>query len=116
MVPSTHALFETFSPIFIVDGYIRYRQKRIHPDAEPESLVAVLSTDRRVLGEWPLREWPKSIGDRYEWPVLVEFSQYGGIHRIDGRPTGVLPTEISPFGIGVAADDKRRGGGGVFRA
>jgi hypothetical protein len=105
IVPSAHAVLETFSPIYTVDGYIRYRALRKAP---PEYYVAVLSADRQTLGEWPLRAWPPSIGQRELWPVLVEFSRYGGIHKIDGRSTGVLPAEISPFGVGVAQDSERR--------
>jgi hypothetical protein len=99
--PSTRAVLETFRPIYTVDGYIRYR---IAKSGEPEYYVAALSADREALGEWPLREWPKSIGERDVWPVLVEFSRYGGVHKIDGRPTGVLPAKIAPFGIGIARD------------
>ena len=105
IVPSGHALLETFAPIYTVDGYIRYRTSRT---AQPEYYVAVLSADQRTLGEWPLSEWPPSIGRRELWPVLVEFSRYGGIHKIDGRPTGVLPSEIAPLGVGVAQDTERR--------
>jgi hypothetical protein len=105
IVPSTRAVFETFEPIYVVDGYVRYRAAE---DTPPQYYVAVLSADRRVLGEWPLREWPVSIGRRTLWPVLVEFSRYGGIHKIDGRSTGVLPADIAPFGIGVAQNDARR--------
>lgn len=105
MVPSTHAVLETFSPIYTVDGYIRYRATY---QPQPLYYVAVLSADRETLGEWPLREWPKSIGDRDLWPVLVEFSRYGGIHKIDGRPTGVLPARIASFGVGIARGDADR--------
>jgi hypothetical protein len=104
-MPSARALLETFAPIYTVDGYIRYRTAH---QAEPEYYVAVLSADREMLGEWPLREWPRSIRQRELWPALVEFSRYGGIHKIDGRPTGVLPAEIAPFGVGVARDAERR--------
>jgi hypothetical protein len=104
MVPAVRALFETFAPIYVVDGYIRYRTS---PKA-PEYFVAVLSADGKTLGEWPLHEWPRSIGKRELWPVLVEFSRYGGVHKIDGRPTGVLPAEIAPFGVGIARDAERR--------
>jgi hypothetical protein len=104
IAPSAHAVLETFAPIYTVDGYIRYRTSQ---KAQPEYYVAVLSADRQVLGEWPLREWPPSIGKRELWPALVEFSRYGGIHKIDGRPTGVLPAEIAPFGVGVARDAER---------
>jgi hypothetical protein len=105
IVPSAHAVLETFSPIYTVDGYIRYRNAQKNP---PEYFVAVLDADRRTLAEWTLREWPSKIGQRELWPVLVEFSRYGGIHKIDGRPTGVLPAEISPFGIGIARGDDER--------
>ena len=108
MVPCTRAIFETFGPIYVVDGYIRYRQERCANTPEPQYFVAVLNAGREQLGEWQLREWPKSIGERELWPVLVEFSPYGGIHKIDGRSTGVLPEEISPFGIGIARDDDLR--------
>ena len=84
--PSAHAVLETFGPIYTVDGYIRYRTS---PTAQ--GYVAVLSHDRQVLGEWPLRELPSWSGKRELWPALVEFSRNGGIHKIDGRPTGVLP-------------------------
>lgn len=101
IAPSAHAVLETFSPIYTVDGYVRYRATETSP---PQYYVAVLDANRMVLGEWPLRQWPSSIGQRLMWPVLVEFSLYGGIHKIDGRPTGVLPAKISPFGVGVARD------------
>lgn len=104
IVPSAHAVCETFAPIYTVDGYVRYRASQ---EGQPEYFVAVLNADGEMLGEWPLREWPRSIAQRQLWPVLVEFSRYGGIHKIDGRPTGVLPTEIAPFGVGIARDDVR---------
>lgn len=105
IAPSARALFETFRPIYTVDGYIRYR---ISKDGEPVYYVAALDSDHMILGEWPLGEWPASIKERQLWPVVVEFSPYGGIHKIDGHPTGVLPTEIAPFGVGVADDERRR--------
>jgi hypothetical protein len=104
IAPSARALFETFRPIYTVDGYIRYR---ISKDGEPVYYVAALDSEHMILGEWPLVEWPQSIRERQLWPVVVEFSPYGGIHKIDGQPTGVLPAEISPFGVGIANDDWR---------
>ncbi len=106
IVPSAHAVIETFAPIYTVDGYIQYRET--HREHQPAYFVAVLSADRQTLGEWPLRVWPPAIGQRDLWPVLVEFSRHGGIHKIDGRPTGVLPAEIAPFGVGIARDDVRQ--------
>jgi hypothetical protein len=94
-------------PIYVVDGYVRYR--RDDRSGLPSYHVAVLDATREVLGEWPLRDWPASIGDRDLWPVMVEFSEFGGIHKIDGRATGVLPAEIPAFGVGIAADARRRG-------
>ena len=46
-----------------------------------------------TLGDVPLRSMTI--------PALSEFSEYGGIHRIDGRPTGVLPDRIARFGVGI---------------
>lgn len=108
IVPSARALLETFKPIYTVDGYVRYR---IDEDGQPVYYVAALDADQTALGEWPLGEWPHSIGERHTWPVVVEFSPYGGIHKIDGHPTGVLPTEIAPFGIGIANEERRRSSG-----
>lgn len=106
--PSARALYETFKPIYTVDGYIRYRTSK---DGQPVYYVAALDADQLSLGEWPLSEWPRSIGERHTWPVVVEFSPYGGIHKIDGRPTGVLPTEIAPFGVGMASEERRKSRG-----
>jgi len=105
MVPCSRALLETFAPIYTIDGYVSYRATR---DRRPEYSVAVLSADGEILGEWPLREWPRSIGTRDVWPVMVEFSPYGGIHKIDGHSTGVLPDDIAALGVGVAARDRER--------
>lgn len=110
IVPSARALFETFAPIYTVDGYVRYR---ISGRGEPEFYVAALGAGRETLGEWPLHAWPHAIGSRDTWPVVVEFSRYGGIHKIDGRSTGVLPDEIAPFGVGIAAGE--RGGPAQLR-
>ena len=107
MIPSTRALLETRSPIYIVDGYIRYR--RDDSGTEAPYHVAVLDAEGRTLGEWPLREWPTSIGERDLWPAMVEFSEFGGVHRIDGHSTGVLPAEISPLGIGISQQAALRG-------
>jgi hypothetical protein len=104
IAPSARALYETFKPIYTVDGYIRYR---ISKDGEATYYVAALDADHMILGEWPLGEWPHSMSNHQTWPVVVEFSPYGGVHKIDGQPTGVLPTEISPFGIGIASEERR---------
>lgn len=108
MTPSTRALLETRSPILVVDGYVRYRREQPANGTPTQYHVAVLASDRKQLGEWELREWPESIGDQDTWPVIVEFTPYGGIHRIDGHSTGVLPTDIAPFGIGISARERAR--------
>jgi hypothetical protein len=92
------ALLQTFSPIFIVDGYLRYRKP--DRDTEPDSngYIAVLNEDRRTVAEWP------SVGDAPVQdsirPAMLEFSYYGGIHRIDGRSTGVVPEAMPTLGVG----------------
>ncbi len=54
------------------------------------------------LGEWPLGTRPRALDRRELWPALIEFCRYGGILRIDGRSTGVLPEHLPPLGIGAA--------------
>jgi hypothetical protein len=112
MVPPVRAVFETFAPIYTVDGYVRYRA--VH-NVPPEYYVAVLSAGGETLGEWPLDQWPSSIGQRHVWPVMIEFTRYGGIHKIDGHATGVLPAEIAQFGIGIAHGDVRHASHGTER-
>jgi hypothetical protein len=96
MVEPVRALLHTFSPIYVVDGYVRYRKSHPH-DRRALAYVAVLDETRRVLGEWPLDT--DRIPDHTR-PALIEFSSYGGVHRLDGKSTGVLPTELPPLGIG----------------
>ena len=98
LVAPLRALIQTFSPIYIVDGYIRYRKPDRHTDGNSNGYIAVLSEERRLVAEWPnLGDVPLVDGTR---PALVEFSFFGGIHRIDGRSTGVLPETMSPMGVG----------------
>ncbi len=35
-------------------------------------------------------------------PAHVEFSAYAGIHKIDGRSTGLLPDTLPTLAIGIA--------------
>jgi hypothetical protein len=99
MIEPVRALAQTFSPIYIVDGYVRYR--RAHPlDPKALAYVAVLDDKRRLLGEWPLEM--ELLHDRM-FPAMIEFSRYGGVHRIDGKATGVLPAELPPLGIGATS-------------
>ncbi len=101
MIEPSRALWSTFDPLLIVDGYVRYRSSPGEP-SEPNQngYVAVLSADGAVLGEW--RSYGKfPLPDRI-YPAHVEFSRYGGIHRIDGRATGVLPSALPALGIGAS--------------
>ena len=101
LVRPIRALMQTFSPIYIVDGYVRYRRPDRNTEADSNGYVAVLDDERRAVAEWPtLGEVP--IPDSVR-PAHVEFSRYGGIHRIDGRSTGVIPESMPALG-GIGAN------------
>ncbi len=110
LTPPLRALVESYGNIFNVDGYVRYRSQRRFEDEPPTYYVAVLDAERELLGEWPLRERPAALDRGDLWPAVVEFTPYGGIHRIDGRSTGVLPDEFPALGIGASG---MYAGGGV---
>jgi hypothetical protein len=98
MLAPVRALLHTLGPIYIVDGYVRYRGRDAASEDDSNGYIAVLTEDRRVACEWP------TLGDvelpQLTRPSLTEFSEYGGVHTIDGRPTGVLPGRIPTFGVG----------------
>lgn len=99
MLAPARALLQTVRPIYVVDGYIRYRGRDEHSDANTNGYVAVLTDDASIACEWPTLgqiELPRAV-----LPALCEFSEYGGVHSIDGRPTGVLPARIPTFGVGI---------------
>lgn len=98
LVPPVRALIATFSPIYIVDGYLRYRRPDRNTEADSNGYVAVLSEERRTICEWPC-VGATAIADNLR-PAMIEFSYYGGIHRIDGRSTGVVPESMPPVGVG----------------
>lgn len=99
LVAPLRALVQTFSPIFIVDGYVRYRKPDRDTQADSNGYVAVLNEERRTVAEWPsVGAVPMPDSTR---PALIEFSYYGGIHRIDGRSTGVMPESFAPAGVGI---------------
>lgn len=102
MLPVTRALIETFAPIWVIDGFVDYREYQ-EPHRDPAYFVAVLDEQRRQLAEWELDRRPSALDRGEPWPALVEFTRYGGILRIDGRSTGVLPDDIPALGIGAAA-------------
>jgi hypothetical protein len=100
MLAPTRALIQTFRPIFIVDGYVRYRAPDTDSPVDSNGYVAVLTEDGSIACEWAaVGEIPLRAATI---PALTEFSEYGGVHRIDGRSTGVLPDRIARFGVGIA--------------
>lgn len=95
------AYAQTYRPIYVVDGYVRYRPP--DEDSAPGECgyMAVLFEDESVACEW------RALGSkRYPArtiPAMVEFSTFGGVHTIDGKPTGLLPDgELPPLAIGIA--------------
>ena len=93
------ALASTFKPIYIVDGYVRYRRPDRESEADSNGYIAVLSADRTAIAEWPsLGRRPLADDTR---AALIEFSYYGGIHRVDGQSTGVMPERITLAGVGM---------------
>lgn len=98
LIEPMRALRETYKPIFIVDGYLRMRGRDDFSERGYNGYVAVLLEDQRVACEWPTKgngNLPAALR-----PALCEFSEYGGIHAVDGRPTGVLPNDFPVLGIG----------------
>ena len=101
------AYLQTFSPIYILDGYVQYREPDAKSREDACGYVAALFPDRSVAGEW---EW---LGKRHlpnrVIPAVVEFSRYAGIHKIDGRSTGLLPDDDLPLlAVGIATRHGRR--------
>jgi hypothetical protein len=99
MLAPARALAHTLRPIYVVDGYLRYRGRDDRSDEDCNGYVAVLTENGRVACEWP------TLGEvelpNHTRPALCEFSEYGGVHAVDGRRTGVLPDRIPTFGVGI---------------
>ena len=98
MLAPVRALLHSLGPIYIVDGYVRYRGRDNRSAEDSNGYIAVLTDQHVVACEWP------TLGDvelpDHTRPSLCEFSVYGGVHSIDGRSTGVLPGRIPSFGVG----------------
>lgn len=97
------AYLQTFKPIYVLDGYVRYREPDERSEGDACGYVAALFPDRTVACEW---EW---LGTKrlpnVTIPSLIEFSTYAGIHTIDGKPTGLLPDDDLPvLAIGIARE------------
>ena len=107
LVAPMMAYLQTFRPIYILDGYVRYREPDDRSQPGACGYAAALFPDHSLAGEW---EWlgRKRLAN-VTIPALVEFSDYAGIHKIDGRPTGLLPDEEIPLlAIGIATRHGRR--------
>ncbi len=89
------AYLQTYKPIYVVDGYVRFRPPDEDSAAGECGYVAVLFEDQRTAYEWHCigmkRYQPRTI------PAMVEFSVFGGIHSIDGKSTGLLPEGDLPL-------------------
>jgi hypothetical protein len=95
------AYAQTFKPIYIVDGYVRYRPPDEYSEFEASGYVAVLFEDQCTACEWEC--FGKTKLPELTLPAMTEFSEYAGIHKIDGRSTGVLPeTDLPLLAIGIA--------------
>ena len=94
------AYVQTFKPIYIVDGYVRYRRKDAMSEIDASGYIATLFEDQSVACEWECYG-QKELPD-VTIPAMVEFSQYAGIHKIDGKSTGLIPDEIPVLAIGIA--------------
>jgi hypothetical protein len=95
------AYLQTFKPIYTLDGYVRYRAPDEKSQIDGCGYVAALFPDQTVACEW---EWlgKKKLPDLIV-PAMVEFSVYAGVHKIDGKSTGLLPDEDLPLlAIGIA--------------
>ncbi|HEV2262186.1 MAG TPA: hypothetical protein VGR69_07880 [Candidatus Rubrimentiphilum sp.] len=95
------AYAQTFKPIYILDGFVRYRGPDDFSEIAASGYVAVLFEDRGLCCEWEC--FGRNPLPNATTPALVEFSEFGGIHKIDGHSTGVLPDEDLPaLAIGIA--------------
>jgi len=101
MAGPVRAFLETFSPIYVVDGYVRYRRPDLHSNPRSNGYVAALNEERQMLCEWQTTG-SREVFERVE-PSLVHFARYGGIISIDGKRTGGLPEEFPLLGIGTKA-------------
>jgi hypothetical protein len=100
LVAPVLAYVQTFKPIYIIDGYVRYRERDVKSSEDASGYVATLFEDETVACEWEFFGHEPLTGATI--PAMVEFSVYAGIHKIDGRSTGLLPDELPTLAIGIA--------------
>jgi len=94
------AYLQTYKPIYKVDGYLRYRGPDGRSSEDGHGYVATLFEDHTVACEWEY--FGTKTLDEALIPAMIEFSVYAGIHKIDGRSTGLVPDELPPLAIGIA--------------
>ena len=99
MVAPITAFLQTFKPIYKVDGYVRYRGPDDDSDLGGSGYVAVLFADQQLCCEWEC--YGTKPLPAMTLPAMCEFSEYGGLHKIDGKSTGVLPEEIPVMAVGI---------------
>ena len=99
LVAPLTAYAQTNKPIYLIDGYVRYRGPDDDSDLGASGYVAVLFADQQLCCEWECYGM-KKLPDM-TLPAMCEFSEYGGLHKIDGKSTGVLPEEIPVFAVGI---------------
>jgi hypothetical protein len=103
MVAPLIAYMQTYKPIYVLDGYVRYRGPDTDSDLGSSGYVAVLFEDRELCCEWECYGTKKLPS--LTLAAMTEFSEYGGIHKIDGKSTGVLPdTDLPLLAIGIAGN------------
>jgi hypothetical protein len=94
------AYLQTFKPIYVVDGYVRYRKRDDASTEDASGYIATLFEDQSVACEWEF--FGKKPLEDLTVPAHIEFSVYAGIHKIDGRSTGLLPETLPTLAIGIA--------------
>jgi len=94
------AYLQTYKPIYKVDGFVRYRERDEASSEDAHGYIATLFEDQTVACEWEF--FGKSPLQNATIPAMIEFSVFAGIHKIDGRSTGLLPENLPPLAIGIA--------------
>jgi hypothetical protein len=94
------AYLQTFKPIYKIDGYVRYREPDDKSSDEASGYIATCFEDETVACEWEF--FGKKPLSNAMIPAMIEFSAYAGIHKIDGRSTGLLPDALPALAIGIA--------------
>jgi len=100
LVAPVVAYMQTFKPIYKVDGYVRYRERDEQSSEESSGYIATLFEDQTVACEWEF--FGRKPLDNLTIAAMIEFSVYAGIHKIDGRSTGLLPDSLPALAIGIA--------------